>query len=70
MKKEHFKTIAIASLLICILSLISLLVSLNSTNKITQNIVYIFVLSTSLIVFLVSLALYFINKNKKNSKDE
>lgn len=67
MKKEHFKTIAIACLVIFLFSLICLIISLNTTSTdklLLKDIATIFALIVSFIVGVVSFVLSIVKKEE------
>ena len=67
MKKEHFKTIAIACLIIFLFSMICLIISLNTTSTdklLLKDIATIFALIVSFIVGVVSFVLSIVKKEE------
>ena len=67
MKKEHFKTIAIACLIIFLFSIICLIISLNTTSTdklLLKDIATIFALIISFIVGVVSFVLSIVKKEE------
>lgn len=67
MKKEHFKTIAIACLVIFLFSIIYLIISLNTTSTdklLLKDIATIFALIVSFIVGVISFVLSIIKKEE------
>ena len=67
MKKEHFKTIAIACLVIFLFSIIYLIISLNTTSTdklLLKDIATIFALIVSFIVGVISFILSIIKKEE------
>lgn len=67
MKKEHFKTIAIACLVIFLFSIIYLIISLNTTSTdklLLKDIATIFALVVSFIVGVISFVLSIIKKEE------
>lgn len=67
MKKEHFKTIAIACLIIFLFSIICLIISLNTTSTdklLLKDIATIFALIVSFIVGVVSFVLSIVKKEE------
>lgn len=67
MKKEHFKTIAIACLVIFLFSIIYLIISLNTTSTdklLLKDIVTIFALIVSFIVGIISFVLSIVKKEE------
>lgn len=67
MKKEHFKTIAIACLVIFLFSIIYLIISLNTTSTdklLLKDIATIFALIVSFIVGIISFVLSIVKKEE------
>ncbi len=67
MKKEHFKTIAIACLVIFLFSIIYLIISLNTTSTdklLLKDIATIFALIVSFIVGVISFVLSIVKKEE------
>lgn len=67
MKKEHFKTIAIACLVIFLFSIIYLIISLNTTSTdklLLKDIATIFALIVSFIVGVISFILSIVKKEE------
>lgn len=67
MKKEHFKTIAIACLIIFLFSMICLIISLNTTSTdklLLKDIATIFALIVSFVVGVVSFVLSIVKKEE------
>ena len=67
MKKEHFKTIAIACLVIFLFSIIYLIISLNTTSTdklLLKDIATIFALIVSYIVGVISFVLSIVKKEE------
>ena len=67
MKKEHFKTIAIACLIIFLFSIICLIISLNTTSTdklLLKDIATIFALIVSFVVGVVSFVLSIVKKEE------
>jgi hypothetical protein len=67
MKKEHFKTIAIACLIIFLFSLICLIISLNTTSTdklLLKDIATIFALIVSFVVGVISFVLSIVKKEE------
>ena len=67
MKKEHFKTITIACLIIFLFSLICLIISLNTTSTdklLLKDIATIFALIVSFIVGVISFVLSIVKKEE------
>ena len=67
MKKEHFKTIAIACLVIFLFSIIYLIISLNTTSTdklLLKDIATIFALIVSFIVGIISFDLSIVKKEE------
>lgn len=67
MKKEHFKTIAIACLVIFLFSIIYLIISLNTTSTdklLLKDIATIFALIVSFIVGVISFVISIIKKEE------
>lgn len=67
MKKEHFKTIAIACLIIFLFSMICLIISLNTTSTdklLLKDIATIFALIVSFVVGVISFVLSIVKKEE------
>ena len=67
MKKEHFKTIAIACLVIFLFSIIYLIISLNTTSTdklLLKDIATIFALIVSFVVGVISFVLSIVKKEE------
>jgi hypothetical protein len=67
MKKEHFKTIAIACLIIFLFSMICLIISLNTTSAdklLLKDIATIFALIVSFVVGVISFVLSIVKKEE------
>ncbi len=67
MKKEHFKTIAIACLVIFLFSIICLIISLNTTSTdklLLKDIATIFALIVSFVVGVISFVLSIVKKEE------
>ena len=67
MKKEHFKTITIACLIIFLFSMICLIISLNTTSTdklLLKDIATIFALIVSFVVGVISFVLSIVKKEE------